>query len=78
MRIRLVKELKWIHQQKSVTLKSLMGKFALKELTAKRDVKILKDGDLIEFIGARKSGRYILTDKGQAIFVSKDEKVTSK
>jgi len=33
--------------------------------TAKRDISLLKKLDLIKFEGARKTGRYILTEKGK-------------
>jgi Mn-dependent DtxR family transcriptional regulator len=39
--------------------------------TAKRDIDILKNAGLIEYVGSRKAGRYMLTEKGTGIMSSK-------
>lgn len=39
--------------------------FEVSERTIDNDIRFLRDLELIEFIGAKKTGRYVLTEKGK-------------
>jgi ATP-dependent DNA helicase RecG len=39
----------------------------ISNVSAKRDISLLKKMGIIEFEGSRKIGRYVLTEKGKAI-----------
>lgn len=40
----------------------IQDKFEIGRATAQRDMKVLKDIDLIEFIGSPKSGKYFISE----------------
>ena len=46
-----------------MSLSQLMANHAIKQATAQRDMKLLKDAGLINFIGAPKTGKYMITEK---------------
>lgn len=43
-------------------LPEIQDKFEIGRATAQRDMKVLKDIDLIEFIGSPKSGKYFISE----------------
>lgn len=46
-----------------MSLSQLMSNHTIKRATAQRDMKLLKDAGLINFIGAPKTGKYMITEK---------------
>lgn len=68
VRKRLVKEINQMHVKGSLTLHQIQELSSIERRTAQRDVKILKDAGLVEYVGSRKTGFYKLTDKALAIF----------
>lgn len=65
---RLMKEVDYIHKQGGVTTKLLINTFKLTRTTAQRDIKLLKEANIITFQGSNKSGKYVLTDVGTEVF----------
>ena len=59
---RLKEELTFIVSREGTTLASIMDAFKIKRATAQRDMKLLKEGNLIIFSGARRTGKYIITN----------------
>jgi len=66
---RLVKELLHIMKYGFTTRTIIENISRMSTITTKRDISLLKKLGLIKFTGARKIGRYILTDKGKKIMV---------
>jgi len=64
---RLVKELLHIMKYGFATRAIIENISKISIITAKRDISLLKKLGLIKFTGARKTGRYILTEKGNKI-----------
>lgn len=64
---RLAKEFLYIQQNRSVALADIKKIFVLSRATAQRDLSILKKLGVIKFAGARKTGKYLLTEKGKEI-----------
>ena len=60
---RLKTELMDIIINKGMSLSQLMANHAIKRATAQRDMKMLKDAGLINFIGAPKTGKYMISNK---------------
>jgi ATP-dependent DNA helicase RecG len=58
---RVVKILNLIRQNNGLTIKEMLPIYNIKRATAHRDVKILREAGLIEFIGPDKTGKYKLT-----------------
>ncbi|HKJ67484.1 MAG TPA: ATP-binding protein [bacterium] len=51
----------------SLDYDAIEGHFDVSHKTIKRDLKALKDLDLIEFVGAPKTGKYVLTEHGRKV-----------
>jgi type I restriction enzyme R subunit len=64
---RLMKELLHLIQTGFITSKIVENIGQISNVSAKRDISILKKMGVIEFEGSRKIGRYVLTEKGKAI-----------
>jgi ATP-dependent DNA helicase RecG len=62
---RLGKELIFIIENNGVSLDDLKKQFNIERATAQRDMKQLKSIGWVDFIGAPKTGKYMLTDKGK-------------
>jgi predicted HTH transcriptional regulator len=60
-------ELIFIHKTEKPTMAKMKTKFKVSLATVKRDVASLKSEGLIEFIGADKTGKYVLTIKGKEL-----------
>jgi predicted transcriptional regulator len=65
---RLGKELRRIGKKGGLNLQGLMSEFSIERRTTQRDMKLLKDAGFVEFAGPDKTGKYVLTGKGQKIF----------
>lgn len=65
---RLSSELRLIHKHRGLQLKRIMETFNIRRATSQRDIRLLKDAGLIVYVGPAKTGKYILTEKGVAIF----------
>ena len=48
---------------KGMSLSQLMANHTIKRATVQRDMKMLKDAGLITFIGAPKTGKYMISNK---------------
>ncbi|SHG19041.1 putative DNA binding domain-containing protein [Pedobacter caeni] len=68
VRVRLADEIRFIYEKNGLTLKSLITAFDIKRATGQRDMKILKETGYLSFVGSNKSGKYMLTKKGEALF----------
>jgi ATP-dependent DNA helicase RecG len=68
VRERLKKEIGFMQHQKGLTLDDIKKYFNVGRATAQRDMKYLKDGGLVTFKGAAKTGKYMLTEKGLRLF----------
>ena len=64
---RLIEELLYVKQNGSVTRPIIEKICHISAATAERDIVHLKKFDLIKFEGSRKTGRYVLTDKGKQL-----------
>jgi len=53
-----------------LSLEDIRQQFKIERATAQRDMKLLRNADLVEFTGPPKTGRYALTDKSKRIFKS--------
>lgn len=69
---RLVREVDYIHQNGGVTAKLLMTTFKLPRTTAQRDIRLLKEANIVTFQGSNKSGKYMLTEIGTEVFNKKN------
>jgi len=58
----LKEELAFIVSRKGTNLASIMNAFKIRRATAQRDMKLLREGNLIIFSGARKTCKYIITE----------------
>jgi ATP-dependent DNA helicase RecG len=65
---RLKSEILLLHFQKGISLEGLKKHFKIERTTAQRDMKYLKDSTLVIFKGAAKTGKYVLTKKGERLF----------
>ncbi len=65
---RLTKELLHILEYGFITRVVIENTAKVSTATAKRDISLLKKLGLIKFEGARKTGRYVLTEKGKKMF----------
>jgi ATP-dependent DNA helicase RecG len=65
---RLVDEIRLIYEKNGLTLRNLMTAFDIKRATGQRDMKTLKEMGYVLFIGSNKSGKYMLTRKGETLF----------
>lgn len=65
---RLGKELIRIWETDGLNIKGLMSEFSIKRSMAQRDIRLLKDAGMIEFVGPDKTGKYMLTGKGVKLF----------
>ena len=68
IRQRLARELKKMWENDGVALQEIMSSFSIERRTAQRDMQLLKDEDLVDFIGPKKTGKYKLTGKGLQLF----------
>ena len=59
---RLVKELILIQSEKQYNVSDLARNLKVSEITIKRDIKILREAGLIRFVGAAKTGHYVITE----------------
>ncbi|MGA7836581.1 MAG: RNA-binding domain-containing protein, partial [Ignavibacteriaceae bacterium] len=60
---RLNREMFEIYKKEGLSIPELMEIFELSRATAQRDIKILKDSNMVAFVGAKKTGKYLLTNK---------------
>ena len=67
---RLIKEILYIAKYSFITRTVIENISKISIATAKRDTFLLKKIGFIKFKGARKTGRYILTDKGKEIIAN--------
>jgi len=67
---RLIKEILYIAKYSFITRTVIESISKISIATAKRDASLLKKIGFIKFKGARKTGRYILTDKGKEIIAN--------
>ncbi|WP_201741412.1 HTH domain-containing protein [Sinomicrobium soli] len=65
---RLGKELAFIITHSGISLEELKKEFHIKRATAQRDMKQLKDIGWVDFVGAPKTGKYMLTEQGEKQF----------
>lgn len=65
---RLINELKMINSNGGIILNQIVEVFGVKRATAQRDMKLLKDIGYVDFIGANKNGKYVLTEIGEKLF----------
>lgn len=68
---RLVAEIKELSKRKRLTLTEVIDVFKVACATAQRDIKLLRDIELVQFRGSKKAGAYELTEKGKALFYLK-------
>lgn len=64
---RLKKELLEIIKKNGLTLPQLMKNYSIRRATAQRDMKILRSVGLVSFVGAPKTGKYMITEKFEPI-----------
>jgi ATP-dependent DNA helicase RecG len=64
---RLSLELLHLYDHGFLTLALVEKIFSISRATAKRDISVLKNCGLVEFIGSRKTGKYLLTERGKKI-----------
>lgn len=64
--IRMVKILEMLRNSDIIDVRIAEG-LGVKKRTFAYDLKLLRDQELIEFIGAPKTGRYVLTEKGKKL-----------
>jgi ATP-dependent DNA helicase RecG len=64
---RLVRELLLIYRQDGLALEKIKTEFNVKRATAQRDMKMLKEAGYINFEGAPKTGKYVVTHKFKSI-----------
>ena len=69
---RLKSEIIQLYFQKGLSLEGLKKRFKIERTTAQRDMKYLKDANLVIFKGAAKTGKYMLTKKGERLFKNKE------
>ena len=65
---RLKMEILLIQNQEGLSLEDVKKNFGIERATAQRDMKYLKDADLVKFKGAAKTGKYVLTKKALQLF----------
>ena len=61
----LIKVVQTIHNQRGINRIELIDKIGKGKTTLDRYLKILKEGDLIEYRGSKKTGGYHLTEKAK-------------
>ncbi len=71
---RLKSEIILLYFQKGLSLEELKKHFKIERATAQRDMKYLKDANLVIFKGAAKTGKYVLTKKGARLFKKRKTK----
>ena len=62
---RLTKEIQLLYEQGFITVEIIKRLLKLSRRTTLRDISLLKKMGVIEFVGARKTGKYVLTEKGK-------------
>ncbi len=67
-RERLLEELAILYQEESLSSREIQNFLSIQRNTAQRDIKLLKDADLVRFVGSAKTGKYQLTKKAFDIF----------
>lgn len=67
VKTRLGKELTYLDEKGQMKRTEIEKLFNVSRATAERDLSILKDLGLISFVGAPKTGRYVLTEKGKKL-----------
>ena len=68
VRRRLVQEVRKINESEGLTLQEIMAAFSIERRTAQRDMTLLKEDGLVDFVGAKKTGKYRLTEIGAKLF----------
>jgi ATP-dependent DNA helicase RecG len=64
---RMVKMFEILRREEMLIDVQIAETFEVSERTIDNDIKFLRGLELIEFIGAKKTGRYVLTEKGKKI-----------
>jgi ATP-dependent DNA helicase RecG len=67
VKARLAQILALLREHGSIRREAIQVQFSVSEPTAKRYLLLLRDADLVELEGARKTGRYVLTAKGKSL-----------
>jgi Predicted transcriptional regulator containing an HTH domain and an uncharacterized domain shared with the mammalian protein Schlafen len=67
IKIRLIKEVVYIRKEGSITRKIIEQLCTTSTASAERDISILKKLGIIKFEGSRKTGKYVLTERGKAL-----------
>jgi len=57
-----------LRRKEILNIAQLAEVFSVSRRTIERDMELLKEKELIKFIGAPKTGRYILTEKGRKLW----------
>lgn len=64
---RMVKILETLHKGESLAAVQISKMFHVSTRTVEKDIKLLRENELIIFMGAPKTGRYVLTARGKEI-----------
>ncbi len=61
--VRLRKVIRMIYEEDGASIPDIIKRMQISRTTAQRDIRTLKDMKIVEFKGAKKIGKYLLTDK---------------
>jgi predicted DNA-binding transcriptional regulator YafY len=64
---RAVRILEILNGRERLIIPRVAESFEVKERAITRDIKFLKDNELVEFIGSPKKGWYVITEKGKKL-----------
>jgi len=62
---RIVAILKMLYKGKRFSINAFAAEFDVNPRTIEKDIKFMKEQNIIKFVGARKTGKYLLTEKGR-------------
>jgi ATP-dependent DNA helicase RecG len=68
---RLIRELSVFYEKGSISLSSIQKQFSISRASAHRDIAYLRKIGFIQFEGAPKTGRHVLTEKGKQLIERK-------
>ena len=75
VKVRLSREIVKIYEQKSIKRKEIEQLFTISTATAERDIAMLKEVGFLRFVGAPRTGNYVLTEKGKKMVEGVDDGV---
>lgn len=78
VKVRLSREMVKIYEQRSIKRKEMEQLFTISTATAERDIAMLKEAGFLRFVGAPKTGNYVLTDKGKKMVEEVDDGIGEK